>query len=568
MSEMTLLYKEQKTEYYTKVFENFCNISDKHGGDPFIFDSKVNGEIIPNMGYFSRKELFHDESNFVENYANPYATPLMTRKTIVIEENENKIALKVYTYTTIRSLLKKFFRVRKNITFLTFNKKRKQFFYGEINSKKKRKINQMMRVNITDLSSTPLISKLTMARIGFETGLESSENNGTFVLNKFLDLIIDQVDVSINKDQNARKKYYEMILKFRNIKYPNAFEKFANISQTVKEIRQCDSNIVTYYMKKTGLKGKKARVLLNDYENIDIDSMFNLQKWIGLDNFNKIKDEAFLSKKMYSSWNLVPYFGDNNYFESVSKSEMENIISIINTTTTEESLGVIVDHLRFQQELKKYDEHYKIQSKTFEDFVFEHSEVSALLQSYKTGYVERFYGKDEDLVQDPIYSNEYTYFPKLLKNTNEYEDESSHQHNCVRTYIEKAYCFIISLRRGSPNGSERATLEYHFSTDGVKRAQSRTKYNKSLSDEWNEPLEELDKYVNYLYKNGLLELPVMTKKFKNGKIIKSVASFDKKERTKGSVITMYPVWDNEIKETEGYGFWDQPDVIYDIDDLP
>ena len=58
----------------------------------------------------------------------------------------------------------------------------------------------------------------------------------------------------------------------------------------------------------------------------------------------------------------------------------------------------------------------------------------------------------------------------------------------------------------------------------------------------------------------------MTKKFKNGKIIKSVASFDKKERTKGSVITMYPVWDNEIKENDlgGYLY----NVVYDIDDLP
>lgn len=563
MSEMTLIFKEQKTEYYTKVFETFCDTTKKPNDDIFSFSSLENNvEYIPKMGYFFGREKFTDELTFVKNYANPYACPLMTRKTIVIEENENKIALKVYTYTTVRSLLKKFFRVRKNITYLTFNKKRKQFFYGEINSKKKKKINQMMKVNFTDLSNTSLITKLTMSRLEIVTSDDLAKNSGEYILNMFIDLVIDRIDIDINKDQNVQKKYYEMILKFRNIKYPNAFEKFASVFQPTKEVRKCDSNIVTFYMKKAGLKGKKARVLLNDYENIDIDSMCNLQKWIGLDNFNKIKNEAFLSKRMYSTFIPVPYFGNFNHFKNVTKTEMENIISIINSSSTEEVLNTIIDHLIFQKDLKKYDEHYTIQSKTFDEFVYEHSEISALLQSYKTGYVDRFYGKDAVLVEDPIYTNDYTYFPKLLKNTNEYEDESSHQHNCVRTYIEKAYCFIISLRKGSPNGSERATLEYAITNDGTKRVQSRTKYNRTLSEEWNEPLQELDKYVNYLYKTGLLELPTMTKKFKNGKTIKTTAVFNKQERVKGNLIMMYPYWDNQTEENLENAY------LYDIDDLP
>jgi len=563
MSEMTLLYKEQKSEYYTKVFETFCDITKKPIDDIFsLANGDNNIEYLPKMGYFFGKEKFTDEESFVKNYANPYAYPLMTRKTIVIEENENKIALKVYTYTTVRSLLKKFFRVRKNITYLTFNKKRKQFFHGEINSKKKKKINQTMRVNVTDLSTTSLITKLTLSRLGFETSTEHSKNSGEYILNMFIDLVIDRIDIDINKDQNVQKKYYEMILKFRNIKYPNAFEKFASVFQPTKEVRRCDSNIVTFFMKKAGLKGKKARVLLNDYENLDVDAMFNLQKWIGLDNFNKIKNEAFLAKRTYSTYIPVVYYGDYDHFKNVTKTEMENIISIINSSSTEEVLHTIVDHLKFQRDLKKYDEHHKIQSKTYDDFVFEHSEISALLQSYRTGYVERFYGKDATLVEDPIYTNEYTYFLKLLKNTNEYEEESSHQHNCVRTYIEKAYCFIISLRKGSPKGSERATLEYAITSDGPKRVQSRTKYNKILSEEWNEPLKELDSYVNHLYKNELLELPFMTKQFKNGKTIKTKAVFNKKERVKGNMIMMYPYWDNETEENTKNIY------LYDIDDLP
>ena len=75
-------------------------------------------------------------------------------------------------------------------------------------------------------------------------------------------------------------------------------------------------------------------------------------------------------------------------------------------------------------------------------------------------------------------------------------------------------------------------------------------------------VKSLDKYVNYLYKTGLLELPTMTKKFKNGKTIKTTAVFNKQERVKGNLIMMYPYWDNQTEENLENAY------LYDIDDLP
>ena len=104
---------------------------------------------------------------------------------------------------------------------------------------------------------------------------------------------------------------------FNNVKdYSNNLKKY--IESSKEDYLEC-----IFTLKDTGK---------NDYENIDIDSMFNLQKWIGLDNFNKIKDEAFLSKKMYSSWNLVPYFGDNNYFESALLLLQRPLINVSETS--------------------------------------------------------------------------------------------------------------------------------------------------------------------------------------------------------------------------------------------
>jgi hypothetical protein len=560
MSDMTLLYKEQKSEYETCVYQNFSDINDKPEFDYNTFSPNYNRI---NNTLFTVKERVIGEMDFLKNYANPFAEPHMIRRTIIIEENENKIALKVYTYRSSRSATKKFFRVRKNITFLTFNLKRKQFFFGEINSKKKRKINQTLKINVPDISSTSLITKLTIASYREESEMESRPY---IILEKFLNRVIERSGVEVNMDQKPETKYYELVLNFQKIKYPDAFSKFSTMYQPVKKIRECDSNLVTYFMKEFNLKGKKVKGLLNKYNNIDIDSICVIHRRLGVDVFNRIKDRAFFTKKEYSaSFIPVEYYGyeNENEFKEVSKKELDNIIEIINTSTTEECMSIILEHLKFQKNLKKYGENLKIESKTFDDFIYEHSEVSALLQSYKNGYVERYYGDDAKLVEEQIFSDEYSFFPKLLTNTNEYEEESSHQHNCVRTYVEKPYCFIISLRKGSINSNERATLEYRYVANRVERVQSRGKYNKTLSEEWETPMKELDGYVSHLFKNELLKLPKMVKKYKNGKVFKSQAVFTKETKDKRVVIDMFPVWDDKDVNSVFDTFYLEP-----FDDLP
>ncbi len=545
---MTLIYKEQISDYNVKIFNNYCTIDEKPDQDAFSFYTY---ETVKN-GYFSIKDKLTGELNFVENYGNPFAGLILNRKTVVIEENENKIALKVYSYISSRGVGKKYFKVRKNITFLTFNIKRKQFFYGEINSKKKKKINNILKVNLPDISNTSLMSRLNIRENYF------LNDDSISILDKFLDRVIEITGVKITEGNTSPfDKYYEMYLIFKKIKYPDAFAKFKSIYQPIKEIRNNDLNLVTYIMKTTGLKGKKAKTLINKYNNLDIDSMVNIQKWFGVDVFNRIQDKSFLTKSEYSAFMTVSYYEyEKPYFK---KNDLECIVNIINTSTTEECLSTIMEHLNFKKELKKYGEHLKINANTYDEFVNEHSEWSSLLQSYKTGIINRFYGEDSKLVENQIFTNDHTYFPKLLKTSEEYEMESSIQHNCVRTYIEKPYCFIISLRKGSPNSNERATLEYRFGINGVNRVQSKAKYNKILTEEWDGPMSELDDYVNYLYVKGLLKLPVMTKKFINGKIMTSTAIFKNKEDLSENTIYIYPEWDESDLIQN---------ILYDYDDLP
>ena len=113
----------------------------------------------------------------------------------------------------------------------------------------------------------------------------------------------------------------------------------------------------------------------------------------------------------------------------------------------------------------------------------------------------RFYGKDfKNNVSESITDLVgVEYYPNVLFTSEEYNEESQTQKNCVRTYIEFPNNIIISLRVGNKESKIRATLEYRFIGDTVKRVQSMGSKNSQLSTMWEIPLEILDgKLVHYI----------------------------------------------------------------------
>lgn len=554
---MTVLFKEEYKRYETSIYHNFNSIENKKEVDnDDLFLTKV--EFVPKEGVFKYSHTEIGEESFVKNYGNPFATPIMCKKTLVIEENESKIALKLYTYRSSRDQGKKYFKVRRVIDYLTFNFKRKLFYSGTLNLKKKKKIGGVMSINKTDIASIDIIRKISF----FDENNESNKDNrATNCLNIFLNRIIDRLNLNINTENSVRKNYYEVILKIAGVKYPNAFEKFASYYTPKKEIQKFDNNLVTWFMKKHNLKGSKIRNLLNMYENIDIDTILNLYNIFGIDLFNKIENKSLLTRTNQSIY-VNGWWGNDSLYNKLSKLEKENIIKIINTTSADEVLNSLNDHVSFKEQLKKYGEYVKIVATTYDEYVREHSDWSSLLQSYKTGDVTRYYGEDAKLIEKPIHYDGNTYYPVLLTKTGEYEMESSHQSNCVRTYSEKAHCFIVSLRKENKNGLERATIEFQFRRNQLVIVQKLGRFNKSLTPEWTSPINELNEFANYLYSKGIIKLPTMNKMYRNGKSKYSVAKFDDEDK----ILHLVPVWDDD-EQTNNYLLDFIPDY-YLIDELP
>lgn len=549
MSDMTVLFKDEIKNYETYFYEDFNSIN-VEGEDEDPFQITTNRHYVPinphksYVGNFTSKSgkdgCEHGEEVYLKNYSNLLTGCYLNRNLYVIEENDDKIALKVFNYRNNREVGKRYFKTRKTIYYLTFNYKRKLFYTGEAAFKRKQKIGFKCKINITNLFNTFVYSTLSQ---------RYTEGNSDTIFNIFLNRIIEKLGLNIELNKKPKEKYYEIILQNGKIKYPNAFLKFSEMFAPFKDVRKHGANLVTWLMKKHNLKGRKIKSLFNRYDNIDLNSLYQLYNILGQDLFNKINDEVFMTEKIYSDYNHICEGIPADLF--LTKKEKENIVLLLNETKSENFINLLRDHLSFKIKLENYGENVKLLAKNRHEFNREHSEWATLIDSYSNGHITRFYGEDSLLVEDQIFTNDFTYFPILFKTTEDYQGESAHQQNCVRTYSEKAYCFIVSLRKGDKDSPERATIEYQFTRDGLRRSQTLGKYNQMLTDEWIEPVDDLDKRLDYLFKKGFINLPIMTKKYKNGRINRMFAKFKEYDETKHPFINfkdIYPRWVNEVNE--------------------
>jgi hypothetical protein len=211
-----------------------------------------------------------------------------------------------------------------------------------------------------------------------------------------------------------------------------------------------------------------------------------------------------------------------------------------------------------KRDLVNLGEDVKLKFTNMSTFNLEHEEFSRLLQSYRKGEIERFYG-DIDSLETPIEHEGETYYPVLLRKTTDYEKESQHQRNCVRTYAERPDCIIFSIRKGSTDGDERITVEYRYGRNEITNVQERAKFNELPTSEFSQVANIQLANINLLYKLGTLKLPKMVKKYRSGKVIEQESTFRSSEHKGTKVIAMTPQWDTYTPELQTW----QNDILDD-----
>lgn len=564
----------EKKNYRVELYKNFCDIDSKHN------NSYASVHITKNKEKFYTDTQLFSEDDFVNHYGNPCASVFRIRYRFFIEESENKISLKYQLYTKQRRVGGKFFVERKTTEYFSFNFKTKLFYSGTLITKKKQKMGARMKVNPT---YNAIQSFLRGVHID-----ESVKPENHFIF--FLEKIWDKMGIENpqNFQWNSPESFYSLTYYLVNgIKIPNTWKKFTHMFLSKKDLRLSNMNLVDTVMKQINMKGSKVKQILNELEWVDFDRMYIVYNILGIDRFNKIENKYF--DEYFSNSYPIPvedtkmgryfecfYRQNNTYLNSrfsvhLTPKEKDRILNII-TYFDYDRYRTLLDHLEMKRDLINLGENVKLKFENISGFNLEHEEFSRLLQSYRKGEVERFYG-DVDSLETPIEHQGETYYPVLLRKTADYEKESQHQRNCVRGYSERPDCLIFSIRKGSKDGDDRITVEYRYKIDEILNVQERAKFNETPSLEFSQVAKIQLANINLMYKLGTLKLPKLVKKYRNGRTVEQEATFKSLEHEGTRVIAMTPHWDVSTPELQNWqndllGFDFDPVQHNWLDDLP
>ena len=562
MEDKVVLFKKQENQYNTTIYKDHFNLPKNElkpntSDDPFSLDYPIK---VTQLNFYSRKrgtfeyddQEYKDEESFLKNYGNIFAYVTHSRQTLVIEQKEKNIAIKVFSYNRYRTPGSKYFVVRRNLKYLTFNFNKKMFYAGEITSKLKKTTGKRQTFDVRNLEQSCSSLYYQVAHI-----LKGSCETNTF-FDIFYNVIINKLQLKVDKNLSPNAKHFLIYLKIKNIKYPNAYLNFCDFHFKLKDLKKQKNNLVNYAMDYLGLRGNNIRKIFNKNVGIDLVKVQYFYHLLGVDYFNKIKNTDIFSHTFYSnSWYRINRNEINQ--DDITNTEKSNIVSLIDSLTYNEQLETIREHIHFKEKLKKHQEYVKIKSKTHDEFITEHEEWSKLLASYKGGYIERYYGENANNIEKTIICDKDLYYPVLLKTTEQYESESLVQRNCVRTYSQRPDCLIISLRKNSPDSTERLTIEYQYRKNKILNVQTRARFNDIASEEWVRAINVLDDTVNLFYVNKTIDLPKITKTYKNGKSVESYSIFPEEEK----MHFMTPVWEDSSIYSDNNNY-----LFYGLDELP
>lgn len=446
------------------------------------------------------KSVNNDKEEFEKNYGNPLCEVTVYRSTFVVEENEDKICLKVFYCGKHRKVGEVFFRKSTKLNYITFNKKTNIFTVGkntEYHKKRGKGKGSVIRRNSFPISLT------TDGYHSFMNGLDDSKTYNLEItegINMFLskigaEKIINYVSLPMS--------LFGCLLDKQGVKKPDNWRGYYNVypKPTKKDYKKYGFKMVDAYMKLNNVSSEKIKKVLHKVQNPCFKSIKMLMDVFGRD-FILQRPEEELCIIFSTKTDESPFQPVRHYFENFGKRDMSNCYQIYLLSKTDHNLyaHTFYDHVRFFNIISK-NEPVKWMSKTLKEFNAEHTIWSDKVDFYTTGrYSRQYFNEFVERVSRPIITKDgMVYTPVVLQSSEEYVNESVHQSNCVRTYQDRPSSLIISLRK---EDGERASIEYRPSIGkfgmnvnqpvNFKRVQTLGRFNNVLDDTWDDAISILD----------------------------------------------------------------------------
>ena len=545
---MEVLKRIELKDYYTQLYEDNSSLEEYYSKkakvkinepeqDPFLCDD-VNEEDIhfyssPSQRHrWKFKTDLRTEKDYVENYGNPVAMVRLMKVVLVLEKSEEKVSLKLFKYFNQRGVGLQWFKKSTNLTYATYNFKTNCYYYGSSSDyHKKRKVKgRKFSKNAFSKKSLENFARCIKSEINYfiMPNMPYKEQKSIFVDEHIIEFLRNIPSLKYNGLLSFDEMLYKNYLDLNNIKYSNNWNVFMDMKTLPlkREYKKNDYKLIDTFMYKNNLYGDKIKKILHLCKRINVSYFKEVFEFFGED-FMRSQDYSVLLSILESS-----VYNSLNKKESIKNKKCnQNAFSVYKEMVlTEDVSYTFTDHIRMYNFLNKF-EVVRWKSKTIEEFRKEHFDWSNKQDFYTKGKYNRLY--PEEFVEGVKSLDLDGYFPVLLKTSNEYINESSKQSNCVKNYVNRPESLIISLRKDCPDGDERATIEYKiFGSKDNKiklwRTQTLGRFNKKLSNEWDKPIEMLDKSIYMMVNNGKLKLFEVEIEI-GGKKIFSGTKFDESE---------------------------------------
>ena len=474
--------------------------------------SRMGGYRNKELHYFTVSKYSENKEDFIEEYGNMLCDLENYRRTVVVEKEGDKVRLSFYYYRKIRKVGKVYFAKMYDRCYLTYNLKTNNFYMTNVMKSIGHRRSKRIRCN-----PTYNISRIVEHIHDFKFTDDDSE---------YLKVFMRALDSETNYGKDKFLTFEEAFMRFfvsRNgIKGPNHMTSLIlRYYPGKKMFKKNGFNLVHSILDSVGLKSKYFISLMNNYKP-DLSYLIQYSNLLGL-KYVKTIDKDFFRKERAPYETFVDikkkYDEDTEVYrtyQNITDYDRKNIVKVINdftktnpdaslnTTRSMNITGLINDHIRIMDNLRKFEDNIKFKAKTYSEFEQEHVNHSEKYSLYRNSE-EIYYQYDKKIINS-LKDSQKGYEYVLLSNDMDYINESTHQNNCVRTYIDKFDSIIISVRLGD----KRVTTEFTYKGDCIQR---RGSYNSKVDESFKDGITELERIIKTIYLRGELKQPTI--KIKN-----------------------------------------------------
>jgi hypothetical protein len=494
---------------------------------------------------FVHKQTHRDEEEFVTRFADQMYAVTRSNTTVVLERDGDKVAIKLFWGYKHRRAGVVWFNTIKHFEFISVNTKTGDVYVGGIdNYHLKRKSRKRIRRNYfinEPLNNLGVSIRNCIRRV---VGSDSPEVD---CVKEVMSIFIETIDPIDNFGElTNNQRLFKFHLNKRGVKFPNNFHIYTNewFGPNIKKLlKKTDNRMIDAVMLHRELSGKQIKKALHNCDDLNIGMLNWARNTFNDDWVNQ--DYELILGCLNSN---IPYYPtQENFKQFVTNEELKRVYRLFRHAVIYGTLDThtFYDHIRFYCELKLFEPNIKWMSSddNKSDFRHEHLDWVEKLQSYKEGtYYRKYPEYSYQFITEPIEHDGEVYYPVLLDNSKNYNEESAMQSNCVKTYIGKSGSMIVSLRKGGVDSDVRATIEYKLTqalvtkTIHIDRVQSLGRFNQKLTEEWDDVLFKLDRRMLYYVKDENFDTVKIKKVHKSGLELESSSYWSDNGRL---------VWDKE-----------------------